>query len=93
MIFAVVASTLSYVPAFVIGRTQEELVICEANGKDCYVDRMGAHVTDLVRRYPKFLCDPDALQRANSNAHRVTGRDGQRRRIASRNNVIVTKAS
>jgi putative mRNA 3-end processing factor len=78
------------VPAFAIGRTQEVLMICEAYDVECYVDGMGTRVTDLVRRYPEFLRDPDALGRANSNARRVTGRDGQRRRIADRNNVIVT---
>ena len=78
------------VPAFAIGRTQEVLMICEANDVDCYVDGMGTRVTDIVRRYPEFVRDSDALQRANSNARRVNGRDGQRRRIAARNNVIVT---
>lgn len=78
------------VPAFAIGRTQEMLMICAANDIDCYVDGMGKQVTQMLRRHPAFVRDGDALQRAKSNARFVTGRDGQRKRIAAKNTVIVT---
>ncbi|USZ69480.1 MBL fold metallo-hydrolase [Halorussus salilacus] len=78
------------VPAFAIGRTQEMLMVCEAHDIDCYVDGMGQKVTQIVRQYPEFVRDPEALRRAKSNARFVTGRDGQRKRIADRNTVIVT---
>ncbi|WP_135362863.1 MBL fold metallo-hydrolase [Halosimplex halophilum] len=78
------------VPAFAIGRTQEVLLICEAHDIDCYVDGMGKRVTEMLRQYPGFVRDADALRRAKSNARFVDGRDGQRRRIADDNTVIVT---
>jgi putative mRNA 3-end processing factor len=78
------------VPAFAIGRTQEMLLVCEANGIDCYVDGMGKQVTRMLRRHPEFVRDEAALRRAKSNARFVTGRDGQRKRIAAQNTVIVT---
>ncbi|WP_128478541.1 MBL fold metallo-hydrolase [Halorussus pelagicus] len=78
------------VPAFAIGRTQEMLMVCEAHDIDCYVDGMGQQVTEIARQYPEFVRDADALGRAKSNARFVTGRDGQRRRIADKNTVVVT---
>ncbi|AQL43079.1 MBL fold metallo-hydrolase [Halorientalis sp. IM1011] len=78
------------VPAFAIGRTQEMLMICEAHDIPCYVDGMGTEVTEMVRRHPEFVRDADALQRATSHARFVTGRDGQRKRIAEQNTAIVT---
>ena len=78
------------VPAFAIGRTQEMLMVCEAHDVDCYVDGMGKRVTEIVRQYPEFVRDPDALRRAKSNARFVTGRNGQRKRIADQNTVVVT---
>jgi putative mRNA 3-end processing factor len=78
------------VPAFAIGRTQEMLLICAAHDIDCYVDGMGKEVTKMLRRHPGFVRDGDALRRAKSNARFVTGRNGQRERIADRNTVIVT---
>jgi putative mRNA 3-end processing factor len=78
------------VPAFAIGRTQEMLMVCEAHDLDCYVDGMGQQVTRIARQYPEFVRDAEALQRAKSNARFVTGRDGQRKRIAEKNTVIVT---
>jgi putative mRNA 3-end processing factor len=78
------------VPAFAIGRTQEMLLVCAANGIDCYVDGMGKQVTKMLRRHPEFVRDGNALRRAKSNARFVTGRDGQRKRIAAKNTVIVT---
>jgi len=78
------------VPAFAIGRTQEMLLVCAANDVDCYVDGMGKQVTKMLRRHPEFLRDDEALRRAKSNARFVDGRDGQRRRIADQNTVIVT---
>jgi putative mRNA 3-end processing factor len=78
------------VPAFAIGRTQEVLLICAAHDIECYVDGMGIRVTDLLGRHPEFLRDADALRRAKSRARVVDGRDGQRRRIADQNTVIVT---
>ena len=78
------------VPAFAIGRTQEILMVCEAHDIDCYVDGMGKQVIGMLRQHPEFLRDPDAFQRAVSNARFVTGRNGQRKRIARKNTVIVT---
>ncbi len=78
------------VPAFAIGRTQEVMQICAAHDLDCYVDGMGTRVTELFRRHPDYLRDPEALQRGASNARVVDGRDGKRRRIADQNTVIVT---
>jgi putative mRNA 3-end processing factor len=80
------------VPVFAIGRTQELLLVCAANDIDCYLDGMGKEVTRLVRQYPAFVRDPEALQRAKSNARFVTGRDGQRERIANQNTVVLTTA-
>ena len=78
------------IPAFAIGRTQEMMLVCDAYDVPCYVDGMGVDVTEQVRRYPDFLRDADALGRANSHARAVTGRDGQRKRIAGDNTAIVT---
>ena len=78
------------VPAFAIGRTQELLMVCAAHDLECYVDGMGTEVVSMLRQYPAFLRDADALVRAVRHAREVTGRDGQRRRIANQNTVIVT---
>ncbi|AGB38093.1 MBL fold metallo-hydrolase [Natronococcus occultus] len=80
------------VPAFAIGRTQEMLCLCEQHDLECYVDGMGKRVTELFLREPnrEFLRDPDLLRRAKGNARFVDGRDGQRKRIAEQNTVIVT---
>ncbi|TKX48235.1 MBL fold metallo-hydrolase [Halorubrum sp. SD690R] len=78
------------VPAFAIGRTQELLLVCAAHDIPCYVDGMGKEVTEMLRRYPGFVRDPEALRRAKSHARFVTGRDGQRERIADGNAAIVT---
>ncbi|GGL69731.1 MBL fold metallo-hydrolase [Halocalculus aciditolerans] len=78
------------VPAFAIGRTQEILLVCEAHDIPCYVDGMGKQVTEMLRQYPEFVRDADALRRAKSHARFVTGRDGQRKRIADQNAAIVT---
>jgi putative mRNA 3-end processing factor len=80
------------VPAFAIGRTQEILLLCAAHDIDCYLDGMGIEVTRLLRGHPEFLRDPEALKRASANARTVSGRDGQRERIADTNTVIVTTA-
>ncbi|MFC7072940.1 MBL fold metallo-hydrolase [Halovenus rubra] len=80
------------VPVFAIGRAQEIMLVCAANDIDCYLDGMATEVTGLVRQYPSFLRDPEALQRAKSNARFVTGKDGQRKRIADQNTVILTTA-
>jgi putative mRNA 3-end processing factor len=78
------------VPAFAIGRTQEMLLICEAYDIPCYVDGMGKQVTEMLRQYPEFVRDADALGRAKSHARFVTGRDGQRKRITEQKAAIVT---
>ena len=78
------------VPAFAIGRTQEMLMVCEAHDIECYVDGMGQRVTRIARQYPEFVRDADALQRAKSHARFVTGRNGQRKRIADKNTAVVT---
>ncbi|PSQ48716.1 MBL fold metallo-hydrolase [Halobacteriales archaeon SW_7_65_23] len=80
------------VPVFAIGRTQELLLVCAANEIDCYLDGMGKEITQLLKQYPEYVRDPGALQRAASNARFVTGKDGQRERIASQNTVILTTA-
>ncbi|WP_338726928.1 MBL fold metallo-hydrolase [Haladaptatus sp. DJG-WS-42] len=78
------------VPAFAIGRTQELLHVCAAHGIDCYVDGMGKYITQLLRSYPEYVRSEAALKRAKSNARFVTGKNGQRKRIARKNTVIVT---
>jgi len=78
------------VPAFAIGRTQEMLLVCEAYDLPCYVDGMGKRVTRMLRQYPDYIRDPEALRRATSHARFVTGRDGQRRRIVDSGTVVVT---
>ncbi|PSQ19291.1 MBL fold metallo-hydrolase [Halobacteriales archaeon QS_8_69_26] len=78
------------VPAFAIGRTQEMLLVCAAHDLDPYVDGMGKRVARILREYPGYVRDHDALRGAISNARFVTGRDGQRRRIAAESSVIVT---
>ena len=78
------------VPAFAIGRTQEMLLVCEAHDIPCYVDGMGKDVTRMLLEHPEFVRDADALRRAKSHARFVTGRDGQRKRIAEQNAAIVT---
>ena len=78
------------VPAFAIGRTQEAMLVCAAHDIDCYVDGMGQRVTEQLKRHPDFLRDADALRGATSSARFVTGRDGQRKRIAEQNTVIIT---
>jgi putative mRNA 3-end processing factor len=80
------------VPVFAIGRAQELLLVCAAHDIDCYLDGMATEVTELVRRHPEFVRDGDRLQGAKSNARFVTGRDGQRARIADKNTVILTTA-
>lgn len=80
------------VPVFAIGRTQELAMICAAHDIDCFVDGMGKQVTQLLGQHPDFLRDPEAFQRATSHTRFVTGRDGQRNRIAKKNTVILTTA-
>ena len=78
------------VPAFAIGRTQELMLVCEAHDIPCYVDGMGKEVTEMLRRHAGFVRDAGALRRAKSHARFVTGRDGQRRRIADQRAAIIT---
>jgi putative mRNA 3-end processing factor len=78
------------VPAFGIGRTQELLLVCAAHDIPCYVDGMGVDVIDMLRQYPEYVRSGDALGRAAGHAREVTGRDGQRRRIADQPVAIVT---
>ena len=78
------------VPAFAIGRTQEMLLVCSEYEIPCYVDGMGKGVTRMLRRHPEFVRDPEALKHATSHARFVTGRNGQRRRIADQRAAIVT---
>jgi len=80
------------VPAFAIGRTQELLCVCAANDLDPYVDGMGKSITRTLREHPDFVRDHDALSDAISNARFVDGGDGQRRRIARENNLVITTA-
>ncbi|MFQ3320788.1 MAG: putative mRNA 3-end processing factor [Natronomonas sp.] len=78
------------VPAFAIGRTQEMMLICAEHDIPCYVDGMGKQVTEMLRQYPEFVRDADALKRAKSHARFVTGRDGQRKRITDQKAAIIT---
>jgi len=78
------------IPAFAIGRTQEMLLLCERHDIPCYVDGMGKRITKMLMRYPEFVRDADALRRAKSHARFVTGRDGQRKRIAEQNTAVIT---
>ncbi|WP_435361476.1 MBL fold metallo-hydrolase [Haloarchaeobius sp. DFWS5] len=78
------------VPAFGIGRTQEVMCVCAAHDVECYVDGMGTRVAELFRRHDDFLRDADEYRRAKSHARFVTGRQGQKKRIAKQNTVIIT---
>jgi putative mRNA 3-end processing factor len=78
------------VPAFAIGRTQEMLLVCAEHDIPCFVDGMGTDVTAMLRQYPEYVRDGDALSRAAGHAREVTGRDGQRQRIADQPAAIVT---
>ncbi|SHH09422.1 MBL fold metallo-hydrolase [Halobaculum gomorrense] len=78
------------IPAFAIGRTQEVLTVLEDTEIRPYLDGMGQRVTDIVRRHPGYVRNADALRRAKSGARYVTGRDGQRERIAADNEAVVT---
>ncbi|MFB6086777.1 MAG: MBL fold metallo-hydrolase [Halodesulfurarchaeum sp.] len=78
------------IPAFAIGRTQELLLVCATHDIPCYVDGMGKGVTEMLRQYPEYVRDPEALRQATSHARFVTGRDGQRKRIAEQSTAIVT---
>ncbi|MFC6615834.1 MBL fold metallo-hydrolase [Halopenitus salinus] len=78
------------IPAFAIGRTQEMMLVCEEYDIPCYVDGMGAQVTEMLRRHPEYVRDADALRRAKSHARFVTGRDGQRKRITDQKAAIIT---
>jgi putative mRNA 3-end processing factor len=51
---------------------------------------MGKRVTRMLRQYPEYVRDADALRRATSHARFVTGRDGQRERITDQRAAIVT---
>ena len=77
-------------PVFAIGRTQELALVAAGNDLTPYVDGMGIEVTRLVRRHPAFLRDAEALRDAAGTARFVTGRDGQRERIAADNALILT---
>jgi len=78
------------IPAFAIGRTQEMLLICEQHDVPCYVDGMGKRITKMLMNHAEYVRDADALRRAKSHARFVTGRDGQRKRIAEQNTAIIT---
>ena len=78
------------VPAFAIGRTQELLLVCAAHDIPCYVDGMGTEITEMLLSYPEYVRDHEALRRAKGHARFVTGRDGQRERIADQPAAIVT---
>jgi len=80
------------VPAFAIGRTQEILLICDAYDIECYVDGMGIRVLDYFLGRADFVRDPQALRAASGHARRVSGRDGQRRRIVDSGTTVVTTA-
>lgn len=79
-------------PAFAIGRTQELMHICADAELPCYVDGLGIEVTRLLQRHPRYIRNADALDRAARHARIVSGRDGQRRRIADTASVIITTA-
>ena len=78
------------VPAFAIGRTQELLLICAAHDVPCYVDGMGTEITETLLSHPEYVRDADALRRAKGHARVVTGRNGQRERIADQPVAVVT---
>ena len=78
------------VPAFAIGRTQEMLLVCAANDINAHVDGMGVDVTETFRRHPEYVRDADSLDRAAGAARTVSGGDETRRRLVSRNEVVVT---
>ena len=78
------------VPAFAIGRTQAMMLVCDTYDVPCSVDGMGKRVTEMLRQHSDFVRDADAFRRAVSHARFVTGRDGQRSRIADQKAAIIT---
>jgi putative mRNA 3-end processing factor len=78
------------IPAFAIGRTQEVLMLLEAHGIQAYVDGMGRDVYKILTKYPEYLKNPEALDRAFSCATSV--KDQQREDVLSEPSVIVTTA-
>ena len=77
-------------PAFAIGRTQELMLVAARADQTPYVDGMGIEVTQILKQHPAFLRDPAAFQRAAGASRFVTGRDGQRERIAADPGLIIT---
>lgn len=78
------------VPVFAIGRTQELMLVCAAHDIPCYVDGMGTEITDILLRHASFLRDSAALRNARGHARTVTGKQGQRERIAEESAAILT---
>lgn len=78
------------VPVFAISRTQELMLVCAAHDIPCYVDGMGTEITDILLQHPGYLRDSEALREARGHARTVTGKQGQRERIADESAAILT---
>lgn len=78
------------IPCFAVGRTQEVLLILHNFGLTPYLDGMGADVTEILLRYPRYLRDARKLEEAYENAVLV---DPERRAEVLQNpSIIVTTA-
>jgi putative mRNA 3-end processing factor len=62
-------------PAFAVGRTQELIALVRNYSKDVpvYVDGMGKDITKIYMKYPRFLRDAKALNRAVRSVNMVAG--------------------
>ncbi|MDD2440177.1 MAG: MBL fold metallo-hydrolase [Methanosarcinaceae archaeon] len=78
------------IPAFAIGRTQEILMLLDAQGISAYVDGLGRKVSSLFMQYPEYLRDEKALQKALGRA--VSVKEPRRRALFKEPAVIVTTA-
>ncbi|MHC1635677.1 MAG: MBL fold metallo-hydrolase [Candidatus Methanospirareceae archaeon] len=78
------------VPCFAVGRTQEIVMILHSYGLTPYVDGMGLGVLRLIKKYPSFLKDAEALKEAFKEAHFVNPK--KRKKVLSKPSVVVTTA-
>jgi putative mRNA 3-end processing factor len=78
------------IPAFAIGRTQEILMLLDAHGIRSYVDGMGRDVYKILQKYPKYLRNPELLDRAFGRATSVKNK--KRDSVLKKPSVVVTTA-
>ncbi len=80
-------------PVFAVGRGQEILAMLYENGlaDNVYVDGMVKKATQIVRRYPDFISNPEVLEKALQKASMVADRN-ERELALSEPSIIVTTA-